>query len=72
MRYADDFVMGFEHRDDDERFLALLHQRMAQFGLELHGEKTRLIRFGRFAATKGERDGAGKPETLGFLGFTHI
>jgi group II intron reverse transcriptase/maturase len=72
VRYADDFVMGFEHRDDAERFLALLHQRMAQFGLELHGEKTRLIRFGRFAATKGERDGAGKPETFGFLGFTHI
>ena len=72
VRYADDFVMGFEHRDDAERFLALLHQRMVKFGLELHGEKTRLLRFGRFAASKGAKDGTGKPETFDFLGFTHI
>lgn len=39
VRYADDFVMGFEYREDAEQFLALLHQRVAQFGLELHGEK---------------------------------
>jgi group II intron reverse transcriptase/maturase len=72
VRYADDFVMGFEHREDAEEFLLLLRQRMAKFGLELHGEKTRLIRFGRFAALKRNRQGQGKPETFDFLGFTHI
>ena len=72
MRYADDFVLGFEHRDDAEQFLALLHQRMVKYGLELHGEKNRLLRFGRFAASKGAKDGTGKPETFDFLGFTHI
>ncbi len=69
---ATHLVMGFEHRDDDEQFLALLHQRLVKFGLELHGEKTRLLRFGRFAASKGAKDGTGKPETFDFLGFTHI
>jgi group II intron reverse transcriptase/maturase len=72
VRYADDFVMGFEHREEADQFLALLHQRMGQFGLELHGEKTRLIRFGRYAADKRTRRGEGKPETFNFLGFTHI
>jgi RNA-directed DNA polymerase len=64
--------MGFEHRDDAEQFLALLHQRMVKFGLELHGEKTRLLRFGRFAASKRAKDGRGRPETFDFLGCTHI
>ena len=50
VRFADDFVAGFEHREDAERFLADLRDRFAQFGLELHPEKTRLIEFGRFAA----------------------
>ena len=72
MRYADDFVMGFEQREDAEQLLTLLHQRMGKFGLALHGEKTRLIRFGRFAAVQRERRGQGKPETFLFLGFTHI
>ena len=72
VRYADDFVMGFEQREDAEQFLTLLHQRMGKFGLALHGEKTRLIRFGRFAAVQRERRGQGKPETFHFLGFTHI
>ena len=72
VRYADDFVMGFEHREEAEQFLTLLRQRMAKFGLELHGQKTRLIRFGRFAAAKRLRQGQGKPETFNFLGFTHI
>lgn len=72
VRYADDFVMGFEHREEAEAFLTLLRQRMGKFGLELHGEKTRLIRFGRFAAQKRVRAGKRKPETFNFLGFTHI
>ncbi len=70
-RYADDFVMGFQYREDAERFLADLRERFAQFGLGLHPEKTRLIEFGRFAATERARRGDGKPETFQFLGFTH-
>jgi RNA-directed DNA polymerase len=71
-RYADDFLAGFEHRDDAERFLADLRDRFAQFGLELHPDKTRLIEFGRFAAQDRARRGDRKPETFEFLGFTHI
>jgi group II intron reverse transcriptase/maturase len=72
VRYADDFVVGFEHRGDAERFLAGLSERFAKFGLELKAEKTRLIEFGRFAAGRREERGLGKPETYDFLGFTHI
>ncbi|MDQ6665586.1 MAG: group II intron reverse transcriptase/maturase [Acidobacteriota bacterium] len=72
VRYADDFVMGFQYRDQAERFLRQLQKRMAEYGLELHSDKTRLIQFGRFAAADRKRDGAGKPETFNFLGFTHI
>jgi group II intron reverse transcriptase/maturase len=72
VRYADDFVMCFEHREEAEQLLTLLRQRMTKFGLELHGEKTRLIRFGRFAAKRRQRVGERKPETFNFLGFTHI
>ncbi len=72
VRYADDAVLGFEHRDEAERFLEQLQERLAKFGLELHPEKTRLIEFGRFAAERRKRRGAGKPETFNFLGFTHI
>ena len=72
VRFADDFVVGFEHRDDAERFLADLRERFAKFGLELHPDKTRLIEFGRFAARKRRQRGLGKPETFDFLGFTHI
>jgi RNA-directed DNA polymerase len=71
-RYADDFLVGFEHREDAERFLADLRERFAGFGLELHPEKTRLIEFGRFAARNRARRGERKPETFEFLGFTHI
>ena len=70
-RFADDFVVGFQHRDDAERFLADLRERFARFGLELHPEKTRLIEFGRFAAADRHKRGEGKPETFRFLGFTH-
>ena len=72
VRYADDFVLGFQHRDDADRFLEQLRKRMAEYGLKLHAEKTRLIEFGRFAAGNRKRGGAGKPETFQFLGFTHI
>jgi RNA-directed DNA polymerase len=72
VRYADDTVVGFEHRSDAERFLADLRNRMAEFELELHPEKTRLIEFGRRAAAAQAARGEGKPETFNFLGFTHI
>ena len=65
-------MLGFQYRDEAERFLEQLRERMAEYGLELHAEKTRLIEFGRFAAEDRKRDGAGKPETFKFLGFTHI
>jgi len=72
VRYADDTVVGFEHRSDAERFLADLRDRMAEFGLELHPDKTRLVEFGRDAASDRRDRGDGKPETFNFLGFTHI
>jgi group II intron reverse transcriptase/maturase len=72
VRYADDFVVGFQHRRDAERFLPELGGRLEKFGLALHLEKTRLIEFGRFAAENRQKRGAGKPETFTFLGFTHI
>jgi RNA-directed DNA polymerase len=72
VRYADDFVVGFEHREDAERFLAELRERFAKYGLELKAEKTRLIEFGRHAARNRVARGLGKPETFDFLGFTHI
>src|SRR3954453_9600150 len=72
VRFADDFVVGFEHRDDAERFWADLRDRLAGFSLELNAEKTRLIQFGRFAAMNRAERGLGKPETFQFRGFTHI
>src|SRR6266542_2244329 len=72
VRWADDFIVGFERRDDAERFLVELRQRLARFGLDLHPDKTRLIEFGRYAADRRARRGLGKPETFTFLGFTHI
>ncbi len=71
-RFADDLVVGFEHRDDAERFQDDLRARLAEFALELNAEKTRLIEFGRFAARDRQARGLGKPETFTFLGFTHI
>src|SRR5262250_979213 len=72
VRYADDLVVGFEHRTEAERFLEEFRERLAKFGLELHADKTRLIEFGRFAARTRQRRGQGKPETFTFLGFTHF
>jgi RNA-directed DNA polymerase len=71
VRYADDLVVGFQHRKDAERFLKEFKERLASFALELHPEKTRLIEFGRFAQLNRKRRGEGKPETFTFLGFTH-
>lgn len=72
VRYADDFIVGFEHRQEAERFLEELRERFRGFNLELHPEKTRLIEFGRWARRDHDRRGEGKPETFTFLGFTHI
>lgn len=72
VRYADDFVMGFQYQHDAERFRKALEARMQEFGLEMNSEKTRLIEFGRFAIENRQRRGEGKPETFDFLGFTHI
>lgn len=72
VRFADDVTVGFQHRDDAERFRAELAGRLGRFSLELHPDKTRLIEFGRFAAENRARRGLGKPETFDFLGFTHM
>jgi len=71
-RFADDFVVGFQHLGDAKRFLNDLRERFAKFNLELHPDKTRLIEFGRFAASNRKERGLGKPETFDFLGLTHI
>jgi RNA-directed DNA polymerase len=72
VRYADDFIVGFEHEHDARRFLDALRVRLAEFALSLHPEKTRLIEFGRYAALNRKRRGLSKPETFNFLGFTFI
>ena len=72
VRYADDIVVGFEHKAEAERFLAEMRERLAAFALTLHGQKTRLLEFGRDAAENRKRRGDGKPETFNFLGFTHV
>jgi group II intron reverse transcriptase/maturase len=72
VRFADDFIVGFEYQEDAQRFLYDLRERFAKFGLELHPDKTRLIEFGRYAAERRRARGLGKPETFDFLGFTHI
>src|SRR5436309_11667214 len=72
VRYADDFVVGFQHESDARRFLDAMRERLGKFALSLHPEKTRLIEFGRDAAENRKRRGLGKPETFDFLGFTFI
>jgi RNA-directed DNA polymerase len=71
-RFADDFVVGFQHLGDARQFLNDLRKRFAKFNLELHPDKTRLIEFGRFAAQNRKERGLKRPETFDFLGFTHI
>jgi RNA-directed DNA polymerase len=72
VRFADDFIVGFEQEHDAHQFLTELRERFAKFGLELHPDKTRLIEFGRNADWKRRRRDRGKPETFDFLGLTHI
>jgi len=72
VRYADDFVMAFQYEQDARAMRVALVTRLAQFGLELHPDKTRVLRFGRFARKDCHRDGRSRPETFDFLGFTHI
>jgi len=72
VRFADDIVMGFQHRGVAQQFLEDLRERLAEFGLELHTNKTRLLEFGPYAAKNRREAGLGKPETFSFLGFTHI
>jgi RNA-directed DNA polymerase len=72
VRYADDIVAGFQHEADARRFLDTMRDRLEEFALTLHPEKTRLIEFGRFAASNRQRRGLGKPETFTFLGFVFI
>ena len=72
VRYADDFIVGFQHEADARRFLDMMRERLQEFALSLHPEKTRLIEFGRLAAENRKRRGLGKPETFTFLGFIFI
>ena len=71
IRFADDFILCFQYREDAEKVLEVLHKRLAKYGLELHPDKTRLIEFGPQALMKSEQGGK-KPATFDFLGFTHI
>ena len=71
VRYADDIVVGFQHKRDAERYLRDVRERLARFGLSLHQDKTRLVEFGRFADLNRRQRGVGKPETFDFLGLTH-
>jgi RNA-directed DNA polymerase len=71
VRYADDCVLGFQHKWEAEKYRVNIQERLRKFGLALHPEKTRLIRFGRFATEQCKRRGEGKPKTFDFLGFTH-
>jgi RNA-directed DNA polymerase len=72
VRYADDIVVGFQYQKDAERFLAAMRERLGQFDLELHPEKTRLLAFGKYATSYRRQQGERKAETFNFLGFTHI
>ena len=71
VRYLDDFIVGFQYREEADRFLIALRERLGQFGLTLHPDKTRLLEFGRYAAQNRQQRGTRKPETFQFLGFVH-
>lgn len=72
MRYADDVALGFQHEREAQRSWSELAERLTRFGLALHPNKTRLLRFGAYAAKQRKSRGEGKPESFDFLGFTHI
>lgn len=71
VRYADDFIVGFQKYEDAARFRYQIVQRLAKFGMKLNEAKTRLIEFGRYAAENRAKKGKGRPDTFNFLGFTH-
>ena len=71
IRFADDAILCFQHREDAEKVMRVLPKRFEKYGLTLHPEKTRLIEFGRYAARNAKKQGK-RPETFDFLGFTHI
>lgn len=71
VRYADDFVIGFQYYEEAQKFLVALKRRLTEHKLTLHPKKTRLIEFGRYARENRKTRGKGKPETFDFLGFTH-
>ena len=72
VRYADDFVIGFQDYTEALEFLTEIKARVEKFELKLHPEKTRLIEFGKYASSNRKKSGKGKPETFDFLGFTHM
>src|SRR6516165_8581199 len=72
VRFADDFILCFQYREDAEKVLDVLTKRFEKYGLTLHPDKTRLMEFGRTALAKSEKPGGPKPATFDFLGFTHI
>ena len=72
IRFADDFILCFQYREDAEKVQEVLRKRFRKYGLTLHPEKTRLMEFGREALAKSEEPGGRKPVTFDFLGFTHI
>ena len=72
VRWADDFIVGFQHKSDALKFWGELAERLRRFNLELHPDKTKLLEFGRFAAANRKKRGERKPKTFTFLGFTHI
>lgn len=71
VRYADDFIVAFELESDAKAFAEVLGKRLGRFSLEVAPEKTKLVRFGRFARRDCQRQGEGAPGTFDFLGFTH-
>jgi RNA-directed DNA polymerase len=72
VRYADDVVLGFQYEQDALAMRSAMAERLAKFGLELHPDKTRVLRFGRYAGKDCQRDGHKRPATFDFLGLTHI
>jgi RNA-directed DNA polymerase len=72
VRFADDFILCFQYREDAEKVLDVLKKRFEKYGLTLHPDKTRLMEFGRRALARSEKPGGPKPATFDFLGFTHI
>jgi group II intron reverse transcriptase/maturase len=71
IRFADDAILCFQHREDAEKVMRVLPKRFEKFGLTLHPEKTRLIEFGRYAARNAKKQGK-RPATFDFLGLTHL